>query len=203
MNHALIIGDNMIISRAIQSRLECLGFTSFDHTWTEAQAVAAARHCAPNLVIIGDEVESGSALGAARRISRELAVPVLMVTGDPVRAERHLASVEAFEGPFLLNQIEEAVNVACASAGRRPLARSPCLSVMRSPARASRQAVTVENAAMATQPPLEPNRIEPLTPPEAPPATPEPVEPEPDETPPIDPGTIEPEPRPDEWSSPP
>lgn len=56
---------------------------------------------------------------------------------------------------------------------------------------------------MATQPPIEPNRIEPLAPPETPPATPEPVEPEPDETPPIDPDTIEPEPLPDEWSSPP
>lgn len=117
MNHALIIDENMIVSRAIQSRLEGLGFTSFDHTWTEEQAVAAASRRAPNLVVIGDELESGSALGAARRISRELAVPVLMVTGDPIRAERRLAKVEAFEGPFLLNQIEEAVSAACTAPG--------------------------------------------------------------------------------------
>lgn len=115
MNHALIIDDNMIVSRAIQNRLEGFGFTSFDHTWTEEQAVAAASRRAPSLVIIGDEVEAGSALGAARRISSELAVPVLMVTGDPVRAQRRLAKVDAFEGAFLLNQIEEAVTIARAA----------------------------------------------------------------------------------------
>ena len=135
MNHALIIDDNMIVSRAIQSRLEGLGFTSFDHTWTEKQAVAAASRRAPNLVVIGDEVESGSALGAARRISRELAVPVLMVTGDPVRAERRLAKVEAFEGPFLLNQIEEAVDAACAAPGARSRGAHPRLALLAKPSR--------------------------------------------------------------------
>ncbi len=122
MNHALIIDDNLIVSRAIQDCLEGLGFTSFDHTWTEEQAVAAANRRAPNLVIIGDEVEAGSALGAARRISSEMAVPVLMVTGDPVRAERRLAQVDAFEGPFHLNQIEEAVTTARAGT-RQPRSR--------------------------------------------------------------------------------
>ena len=115
MKHALIIDDNMIISRGIQSQLEGLGFTSFDHTWTEEQAVTAARRCTPNLVIVGDEVASGSVLGAVRRISSEMAVPFLLVSGDPVRAERHLAKVAAFEGPFLLSQIEESVNIAVAA----------------------------------------------------------------------------------------
>lgn len=113
MKHALIIDDNMIVSRAIQSRLEGLGFASFDHAWTEDQALAAARRYAPNLVVIGDKIESGTTLNVARLISNELAVPVLMVTGDPVRAEKCIAKVNTFEGPFLLNQIEEAVNAAC------------------------------------------------------------------------------------------
>lgn len=112
MTHALIIDDNMIVSRAIQSCLETLGFNSFDHTWTEEQALAAADRRPPDLVVIGDEVEAGSALSAAKRISCDLAVPVLMVTGDPVRARKRLEKTASFEGPFLLNQIEEAVQLA-------------------------------------------------------------------------------------------
>jgi CheY-like chemotaxis protein len=112
MTHALIIDDNMIISRAIQSCLESLGFNSFDHTWTEEQAVAAAARHPPDLVVIGDELEAGSALSAAKRISSDLTVPVLMVTGDPVRTRRRLERTASFAGPFLLNQIEEAVELA-------------------------------------------------------------------------------------------
>lgn len=119
MTHALIIDDNMIVSRAIQSCLKALGFNSFDHTWTEDQALAAADRRPPDLVVIGDEVEAGSALSAAKRISFNLAVPVLMVTGDPVRARKRLEKTVSFEGPFLLNQIEEAVQLARTDA--RPL----------------------------------------------------------------------------------
>lgn len=116
MTHALIIDDNMIVSRAIQSCLESLGFNSFDHTWTEEQAIAAAGRRVPDLVVIGDEVETGSAFRAAETIAGRLGVPVLMVTGDPARARKRLARTPAFKGPFLLNQIEQAVELARADA---------------------------------------------------------------------------------------
>lgn len=115
MTHALIIDDNMIVSRAIQSCLESLGFNSFDHTWTEEQALAAADRRPPDLVVIGDEVEAGSTLSAAEKISGNFAVPVLMVTGDPVRARKRLEKTASFKGPFLLNQIDEAVELANAT----------------------------------------------------------------------------------------
>ena len=52
---------------------------------------------------------------------------------------------------------------------------------------------------MATQPPVEPDRIMPQAPPETPPAAPEPFNPYPDETQPLDPDTIEPGTNPEEW----
>ena len=112
VSHALIIDDNMIVSRAIQNCLQARGFTSFDHTWTENQAVAAAARCPPDLIVIGDEVETGSSLGAARQIAGMFNVPGLMVTGDTFRAQRHLEGTSAFKGPFLLNQLDEAVHLA-------------------------------------------------------------------------------------------
>lgn len=116
MCHALIIDDNMIVSRAIQSYLEKLGFSSFDQTWTEEQAVAAAIRHHPDLIVIGDDAERGCAISAARRIVGEVSIPVLMVSGDPARARRRLKQLDSFEGPFLLNQIEEAVELARARA---------------------------------------------------------------------------------------
>ncbi|MBN9144359.1 MULTISPECIES: response regulator [unclassified Novosphingobium] len=112
MSHALIIDENMLISRAIQRRLEMLGFESFDLVWTQQQALAAAGRHMPDLIVIGDDVETGCAVEAARRITDHHAVPVLMVTGDYTRARERLEQQEALEGPFLLNEIEAAVELA-------------------------------------------------------------------------------------------
>lgn len=109
MSHALIIDDNMIICRAIQTRLEALGFASFDHAWTERQAVAAAAARIPDLVVVGDEIAEGRSLDAAKLIAEQFAVPVLLVTGDVDRARRIAGKECLFEGPFLINQIEDAV----------------------------------------------------------------------------------------------
>lgn len=112
MPHALIIDDNMIVSRAIQQRLETLGFTSFDRTWSEKQAVAAADRHPPDLIVVGDNLETGSALAAAERVSHAHHAPVLMVTGNPFRKRELVERNMSFDGPFLLNQIEEAVDLA-------------------------------------------------------------------------------------------
>lgn len=112
MAHVLVITDNMVVSKAIECYLKPLGFDTFAHTWTEEQALRAAHCHRPDLVVIGDYVEDGSPVIAAERIAAEGTIPVLMVTGDPVRAERELAGRASFKGPFLLNQIEEAVDLA-------------------------------------------------------------------------------------------
>ncbi|MBU3991185.1 MAG: response regulator [Alphaproteobacteria bacterium] len=112
MSHALIIDDNMIVSRAIQDRLASLGFRSFDHTWTEEQAVAAAANHSPDLVVVGDSVESGSALNAARRITTRGNIPILMITADSGRMHQSVPRDARVEGPFLLTDMENAVALA-------------------------------------------------------------------------------------------
>lgn len=124
MPHALIIDDNMIICRANQTRLETLGFTSFDHAWTERQAVAAAGARIPDLVVVGDEIAEGRSLDAAKCIAEQFAVPVLLVTCDVHRARRIAGKECTFEGPFPINQIGDAVALIRrdASVSRSPLA---------------------------------------------------------------------------------
>ncbi|MEE4338980.1 hypothetical protein [Erythrobacter sp.] len=112
MPHALIIDENIAISRAIQHYLGGLGFASFDITWTEQQALDAAARRRPDIIVIGDDIEWGSAIRAARRISLDDSIPVLMVSGNPARASERLEMASSYEGPFRVNQIEEAVGIA-------------------------------------------------------------------------------------------
>jgi CheY-like chemotaxis protein len=112
MPHALIIDENIAIYRAIKHYLSGLGFDSFDHTWSEQQALAAAQARRPDIIVIGDDIEMGCAMRAARIISADGSIPVLMVSGDPVRASRQLGRAASYEGPFRINQIEEAVALA-------------------------------------------------------------------------------------------
>ena len=128
MCHALIIDDNMIVSRALQDGLASLGYDSFDHSWTEEQAVAAAARRVPDLVVVGDSIEVGSPIEAARRISIEHDVPVLMVTANSHRARRRLPPDAAMEGPFLLGEIATAITSARPVARTSPLTHACALS---------------------------------------------------------------------------
>lgn len=112
MPHALIIDENFAVCQAVQHYLGTLGFGTFDHVWTERQAVEAARQHRPDIIVIGDDIELGCAMRAAKTISADGAIPVLMVSGDPARASRQLAQTSSYHGPFRLNQIEEAVELA-------------------------------------------------------------------------------------------
>lgn len=112
MTHALIIDENLLVSRTIQACLEELGFRSFDQTWTEEQAVAAASLHVPDLVVIGDGVETGSPIRAAQRISDAFDVPILLVSCNPVRTREQLSEDIVFMGPFPLHELNKAVDIA-------------------------------------------------------------------------------------------
>ncbi|HEY6916100.1 MAG TPA: response regulator [Allosphingosinicella sp.] len=112
MKHALIIEDNLIVSKALETKLAGLGFQSFDHVWTENAAVEAAAARTPDLILVGDGVENGSGIEAARRISLGGSIPVLLVTGDSLRARSRLPQGASVSGPFMLRDIDNAVGEA-------------------------------------------------------------------------------------------
>ena len=112
MPHALIIDDNMTISAAVQDRLTELGFDSFEQSWTEDQAVAAATHHHPDLVVIGDTLIAGSPVEAARRISQTQNTTLLAITADGTALAQRLPASTAVHGPYSLTEIEAAVDDA-------------------------------------------------------------------------------------------
>lgn len=112
MSHALIIELNMVVGNALSKRLSDLGFDSFDHVWTEDDAVAIAEMRPPDLILVGDSLETGDAVEAARRICEKHDVPVLMVTADSVRAKKRLMDGAVIDGPFAFSKFPEAIEAA-------------------------------------------------------------------------------------------
>lgn len=100
MSHALIINDNMVVSRAIESRLIAFGFVSFDRTWAEHQVAAAAARRVPDLIVVGDSIAEGSPNDVAHRISVSCDAPVLMVTSGRVQLELILSDGTQVRGPI-------------------------------------------------------------------------------------------------------
>tara|TARA_R110002124_G_scaffold63777_9_gene174630 strand:- start:2921 stop:3292 length:372 start_codon:yes stop_codon:yes gene_type:complete len=118
MSHALIIEQNMVVGSELSKRLSDLGFDSFDHVWTEDDAVAIAEMRPPDLILVGDRLETGDAVGAARRICEKHDVPVLMVTADSVRARQRLMDGAVIDGPFAFSKFPEALEAAKGPAAR-------------------------------------------------------------------------------------
>ena len=117
MSHALIIDDNMVVSRAIQSRLAAFGFGSFDHTWTEQQALEAAARRRPDLIIVGHHVTGGSPLEVARAVAWKSDAPMLTVTTDRFVFERAVPQGAAIDGPYPLSELDAALSSAGAAVG--------------------------------------------------------------------------------------
>lgn len=107
MSHALIIDDNVILSRAIRNRLEAFGFDSFDYTWAEQQALEAAASRSPDLIVVGDSIAEGSPLGVAGTLAASSDVPVLVVTTHGFMLQRRAVEGERIDGPYRLSELDQ------------------------------------------------------------------------------------------------
>jgi DNA-binding response OmpR family regulator len=110
VTHALIIGDNVAVSRAIQNRLELFGFDSFDVTCAENRALTAAAVRRPDLVVVGDAIVEGSPVSLAEKIASTGAVPLLIISStQSFRLQRPLVEGEPCDGPYSLAELDGAL----------------------------------------------------------------------------------------------
>ena len=116
MSHALIIDDNMIVSRAIQDQLSACGFVSFDHAWTDRQALDAAERRIPDLIVVGDHIESGSPLKLARQLASRTDAPILAITADSGSFGHSLPEDAQIDGPYPLAELQAVIASAGATA---------------------------------------------------------------------------------------
>lgn len=112
MSHALIIDDNMAVSRAIKRRLADFGFDSFDHAWTEQRAEEAAAQRRPDLIVVGDHIASGSPTAVARALALASDAPILALTADCLSFERSAPDDATVKGPYSLRELDAALAYA-------------------------------------------------------------------------------------------
>jgi len=112
MPQALIIEGNMAIGCELSKRLADLGFDSLDHAFTEDEAVVMAERHPPDLVVVGDEVDEGDGVNAARRICEARHAPVLLVSRDSRRVCEYLAAGAILEGPYAFSKLPEVARAA-------------------------------------------------------------------------------------------
>lgn len=115
MSHALIIGDNMIVSRAIENRLAPQGFDSVDRAWTARQAADRAEQRRPDLIVVDDSIADGSPIDVARTIAASCGAPVFVVTSGRVRPDEQGQSGSRMRGPFHVVQLEAVLAMVCSS----------------------------------------------------------------------------------------
>ncbi len=112
MSHVLIIEDNRILGCELSRRLAGMGFDSFDHVWNEEDAIAVANMRPPDLLLVGDSLESGDPLTAARKICARHDVPALLITGDSLKMMQNLPEGAFLQGPYAIGEMDDAIHVA-------------------------------------------------------------------------------------------
>ena len=109
VKHALIMDDNVAVSRAIRDRLASVGCESFDWAWAEHQAVRAAAARRPDLIVAGDTIVEGSPLTLAGELASSNRVPLLAIATQSFMFQRQTPVGEILDGPYALIELDHAL----------------------------------------------------------------------------------------------
>lgn len=108
--HALIIEDEPLMAMHLETVLEEIGFTTFDHAATEAEAVDAATARRPILVTADYRLREGNGVAAVRAIRAFLGlVPVVFVTGSRAEVEELVSGMPVVAKPIAEAEFRERV----------------------------------------------------------------------------------------------
>jgi CheY-like chemotaxis protein len=110
--HALIIEDESLIALAIEEALRDCGFTSFDLAVSTKGAVAAATRRCPDLITADIELRPGCGIDAVHSICSEVPIPVLFITGTPMKVRARMPEHVLVEKPFSPHVIAAAIRQA-------------------------------------------------------------------------------------------
>jgi CheY-like chemotaxis protein len=112
--HALVIEDESLIALAIEEALRDCGFTSFDFAVSSEEAVAAATHRCPDLITADVELRPGCGIDAVHSICSAAPIPVLFITGSPMKVRIRMPEHAFIEKPFSAGGIAAAIQALSA-----------------------------------------------------------------------------------------
>lgn len=109
----LVVEDDAIVGMLLAELLEVMGYDVCAIEVTEADAVAAAIRCRPDLMIVDVQLSNGSGISAVEEILRTGPVSYLFVSGDisSVQALRPGAVIirKPYREPDLAQAIQRAI----------------------------------------------------------------------------------------------
>jgi CheY-like chemotaxis protein len=115
----LVIEDDALIVMLLAEVLSAMGHKVCATASTPAEAIAAARQEAPDLVLSDVKLRNGSGIDAVEEILRNQPVPHMFMTGDIAGLKLRLPNAVAVRKPFseaaLAKAIETALEVGAAS----------------------------------------------------------------------------------------
>jgi len=105
----LVVEDDAMIGDLLAEMLERIGHDVCGIEATEADAVAAARRCAPDLMIVDARLGEGSGLSAVDEILRDGPVLHIFVSGDSTRVRALKPQAMVLQKPFLEAELVRAI----------------------------------------------------------------------------------------------
>ena len=119
----LVVEDDAIIGGLLAETLEGLGHTVCAVESNVANAVAAASHWRPDLMIVDVGLGEASGIAAVKEILRSRFVPHVFVTGDKVRGMPLGPDTVLIQKPFRVSDLELAIQRALAAVPALDLAK--------------------------------------------------------------------------------
>ena len=112
----LVVEDDAIIGGLLAETLEGLGHTVCAVENNVANAVAAASHWRPDLMIVDVGLGEASGIAAVKEILRSRFVPHVFVTGDSLRGIPLDSDTVLIQKPFRVSDLDQAIQSALVAA---------------------------------------------------------------------------------------
>ncbi|HXP73504.1 MAG TPA: response regulator [Stellaceae bacterium] len=114
----LVMEDDALIGALLADVLEAMGHGVCAIEATEADAVAAAARCGPDLMIVDAWLLEGNGVSAVETIQRSGPVPHVFVSGDVSRVRAMRPGAEVLQKPFREAELGQAIQRALGARGR-------------------------------------------------------------------------------------
>ncbi len=133
----LIVEDEVVIAILLGEVLKGMGHEVCAIEGAEADAIAAARRCKPDLMIVDEHLGDGSGLTVVEEVLRDGPVPYIFATGDIFRIRRLMPDAVIMEKPYHETELARAIRRAmkcepvaqCLAALRQVGVEHPCAGV--------------------------------------------------------------------------
>ncbi|MFZ2004501.1 MAG: response regulator [Stellaceae bacterium] len=111
----LVIEDNALIAILLAEQLAGMGHNVCATAATESEAVIAAAHHRPDLMIVDAGLGRGSGVSAVEEICRAGPLAHVFISGDAERVRRRQPNAVVLRKPFREAELARAIEIAVAS----------------------------------------------------------------------------------------